>query len=358
MKSRILLVSLIALMLAACGQEEPETETVRPVLSLVVEPSHGKVQSFTGVVAARTETDHAFRVLGQMTARNVDIGDRVQQGDMLASLDPTSFALSVESARAGVASAEAARETASSNLVRQKKLYSANAASKASLEEASQAYEGATASLKQAQANLAKAEEQLSYTRLVAAFDGVVTDVSAEVGQTVSAGEPVVTLAKLGEQDVILDVPEADLATVAPGQRFETALLLGPDFTALGRVREIAPAADPITRTWRVKLTLEDPPAAYRLGSTVAATAMPLPDQRLAIPAKAVLSEKDGQRVWVVDPQSSTVRSKAVQTAPIPGSDSVAILSGIAPGTRIVTAGIHSLDEGQHVKIAEGADHE
>ncbi|WP_176086331.1 efflux RND transporter periplasmic adaptor subunit [Martelella sp. HB161492] len=358
MRDHILLPLIALMMLAGCDRAEPAAEPVRPVLSVIATPSAGRSQTFAGVVAAHTETDLAFRVLGQITDRDVDIGDKVQAGDILARIDPTSYELSVTSAEANVASAHAALDKASSNLARQNKLYSANATSKSTLEEANQAFEGARASVKQAEANLAKAREQLSYTRLVAAFDGVVTDVSAEVGQTVSAGEPVLTLAKLGARDVVLDVPGGALATVKIGQLFDTRLQLNGQFSAIGKVREISPDADPVTRTWRVKLALQDPPEAYRLGSTVTAISMNGRDRQLLLPATAILSDNGGTRVWVVDPDTATVHTVAVKTEDTVGSDTVAILSGIEPGTRVVTAGIHSLDEGQPVKIAGGADHE
>ena len=290
------------------------------MLSVVVEPQERGGQAFTGIIEPQFQTDLGFRLLGRVLARDVDIGDSVVKGQRLAAIDPVAQELAVRSARAELSNASAQLETATATELRQRRLMEQNVVSAADFEAAEQAREAASANVSRARANLTIAEEQLGYTQILADFDGVVTAVGAEVGQVVSPGETVVTVARPDGREAVIDVP-AELAGLAgSGTRFEVALELDRSVLAEGAVREIAPQADPVSRTQRVWITLDDPPPSFRLGTTVTAGLAAEQIAGLAVPASAIF-ERDGQSmVWVVDPDAMTVAPVDVAVAELDAS--------------------------------------
>ena len=185
---------------------------------------------------------------------------------------------------------------------------------------------------------------------LKANFGGVVTAVDAEVGQTVSAGAAVVTIARPDVREAVVDFPESAEALVRKGAMFDVALQIDPAISVKGTVREVAPDADAATRTWRARITLDNPPQNFRIGSTITATAPAAQSNAIRLPASAILDRDDKTLVWVVDTKAGTVATQPVKLAQRqPGFALVA--EGISPGARIVAAGVHSLKEGQHVRI-------
>lgn len=208
---------------------------------------------------------------------------------------------------------------------------------------------GAEASVARAQANLTKATEQLGYAQVKADFAGVVTAAAADVGQVVSPGQTIVSVARPDVREAVVDIGPDFPVPLQVGLPFTVNLQLLPAMQVGGQIREIAPQADPITRTRRVRIALNDPPAGFRLGTTV--TAQLAGDQRpiLRVPESAVLS-KDGENfVWVVDLPESTVSLREVDVSGDDGN--IQLTAGLQAGTRIVTAGIHSLKQGQRVRI-------
>ena len=344
-----------ALALIACGEEETTAEPEpRPVLSVVVEPQERGGQAFTGIIEPQFQTDLGFRLLGRVLARDVDIGDSVVKGQRLAAIDPVAQELAVRSARAELSNAAAQLETATATELRQRRLMEQNVVSAADFEAAEQAREATAASVSRARANLTIAEEQLGYTQIHADFDGVVTAVGAEVGQVVSPGETVVTIARPDQREAVIDVPTELAGLAKPGTRFGVALELDPSVRAEGAIREIAPQADAVSRTQRVWITLDDPPPSFRLGTTVTAVVAAEQVPGLVVPASAIL-ERDGRTmVWVVDAAGRTVNPVDVTVADL-DANRVRVLTGIEPGTRVVTAGVHSLEPGQAVRLTEGA---
>ena len=211
--------------------------------------------------------------------------------------------------------------------------------------------ETAEAGVTSAKANLDKAEEQLGYTELRADFDGVVTATAAELGQVVQPGQTVVTVARPDIREAVVDLPDSIGRELKPGDRLDIALQVDPSVQAAGSVREIAPQADPTTRTLRVRITLASPPESFRLGTTITATVTTQAAPGIELPASALL-ERDGKTmVWVVDPATRTVSTRDVTIAARDGS-SVRVLDGLTSGTRVITAGVHSLTPSQTVKIA------
>jgi membrane fusion protein, multidrug efflux system len=287
-----------------------------------------------------------------MILRPVNVGDIVKKGTHLASLDPVALTLAVRLAESDLASAIAQLSNAQAIEARQNILSQQQTASQATLEAAQQARQSATASVSRAEASLAKAKEQLGYAQLLADGDGVVTSVNAEVGQIVTEGQTVVEIARSDVREAVIDIPES--VPVLVGSPFEVALQIDPSSRTTGTVREIAPQADAATRTRRVRITLTDAPENFRLGTTVDAMLTTAAEPGLELPRSALLEKDGATSVWIVDPARATVTLRPVTLA---ASDqgSVRIASGIAPGDRVVTAGVHSLRPDQSVKITDEA---
>ncbi|WP_262299746.1 efflux RND transporter periplasmic adaptor subunit [Microvirga sesbaniae] len=342
-------------LLAACQEEHrAEAPAPRPVLTVVVAPQAVRTVGFAGTVEPRYKSDLGFRVLGRIISRDVNVGDVVKKGQRLATLDSLAYQLAVRSAQADLSSATARLENAASTETRQRTLLEQKITTQAQFDAAKQARESAEAGVTSARANLDKAEEQLGYTELRADFAGVVTATAAELGQVVQPGQTVVSVARPDIREAVVDLPESIGRDLRPEARFDIALQLDPSVRAAGSVREIAPQADPATRTRRVRITLEDPPESFRLGTTITATVTTQAVPGIELPVSALL-ERDGRTtVWVVDPDTRTVSTRDVTIAARDGS-SVRVLNGLAAGMRVVTAGVNSLTPDQTVKIADEA---
>lgn len=347
-------LSMIGL-LAACQEEHhAETSAPRPVLTILAAPQTARTVGFAGTVEPRYKSDLGFRALGRIISRDVNVSDIVKKGQRLATLDPLTYQLAVRSAQADLVSATARLENAAATEIRQRTLLQQNIATQAQYDAAKQARESAEASVTSARANLDKAEEQLGYTELRAEFDGVVTATEAELGQVVQPGQTVVSIARPDIRDAVVDLPESIGRDLRPEARFDIALQLDPSVQAAGSVREIAPQADPATRTRRVRITLDNPPGSFRLGTTITATVTTQTAPGIELPISALL-ERDGRTmVWVVDPDTRTVSTREVTIVARDGS-SVRVLNGLTSGTRVVTAGANSLTPNQTVKIADEA---
>jgi len=345
-------VAGLAALLSACQSSEPAPEPVRPVLSMVVEPSVSAQSGFVGVVEPQVSVDQAFRVGGTMVNRAVDVGEQVAAGALLASLDSTTLDLAVETAEANLLSAEAQHANAAAAEGRLRALQQSDVVAIANLEQAQQQSAAARASVVQAQSRLAKAREQLSYARLVAPFDGVVTDVGAEAGAVVGAGQMVVTLAQIGARDLVIDVPEDFVQQVKIGTEFIVTPQLDPDARIQGKLREIAPEADAITRTWRLRIGLIDPPEQFWLGTTASAVLLRSDIGQIRVPASAMGGTAEAPSVFVVDMERAIVEARAVEIGP-EADGLVPVLSGIEAGERVVVAGVGALVDGQAIAVRQ-----
>ena len=345
--------ALLALALAGCSEEKKSEEVpARPVLSMVAKTRTVKTFGFTGTVEAKFSADLGFQVLGRIVSRDVHVGDVVAKGQELARLDAAELDLAVGKAEADLNSARAKLDLARLNEQRQQKLLETNASTKEQLEEAVQGREAAEAGVLQLKAVLAKAEEQAGYATLKAESDGVVSAVSAEVGQVVAAGQPVVTIARLEARDAVVDIPDSYGDLIGPGTGFDVSLQANPDLHVKGVVRETAPQADAATRTRRIKIELQSPPATFRLGSMVTATPASSADHSIWLPESAVGGEKGQEFVWIVDPDKHTVARKTVKVRPSSGGG-VDVLDGLSEGEHVVTAGVNSLKEAQSVRFID-----
>ena len=271
-------IFVFALFAAGCKQETEVQEPVRPVLSTVVEPMAPNSTAAVGTVEPRFKTDLSFRVLGRLIARPVNVGDFVEQGEIVAAIDSTALEMAVRSAKADLSRSQALLANASATEQRQRTLIATDTTTKQTLDNAVQVRAGAEASAARAQANLTKALEQLGYAQVKAEFGGIVTAVGADVGQVVSPGQTVVTVARPDIREAVVDIGPDFPVQLRVGLPFAVSLQLLPTMQVEGQIREIAPQADPVTRTQRVRIALNDPPSSFRLGATV--TARLASDQR------------------------------------------------------------------------------
>ena len=338
------------LVLTGCKQETKGEEPVRPVLSTVLSPTAPGSTLAVGTVQPRYETNLGFRVLGRLIARPVNVGDLVAKGQTIAAIDSTALELAVRSARADLSKAQAVLENASASEERKRILIKSDATTKQTLDDAEQMRAGAQASTARAQANLTKATEQLGYAQVKADFAGVVIAVGAGVGQIVSPGQSVVTVARPEIREAVVDIGEVP-SPLTVGLPFTVSLQLLPEIQVQGQIREIAPQADQMTRMRRVRISLNNPPESFRLGSTVTARLINSENSVLRVPASAVLTEGAETFVWIVDSPASTVSLRKVNLSEHEGG--IGVISGLAPGVRIVTAGIHSLKPGQQVRLEQ-----
>lgn len=343
-----------AVLLAACSRPAPPEEPVRAVKVLTVGlASFDSGLEYAGEVKARVESRLGFRVAGKITQRTVEVGQRVKAGQVLARLDPRDYQLATDAGRAQVVAATTQRDLAAADLARYKALKDQNFISGAELERREATLKAAQAALDQAQAQLAGQGNQAAYTQLVADVSGVVTAVEAEVGQVVAAGTPVVRIAQDGPRDVVFAVPEDKLSRVPVGSSVTVRPWSG-GAALVGTVREVAASADPVTRTFPVKVTLPAGDAlVLPLGATAYVVPQPMPPQAtgvIKLPTSALRQEGRGSAVWVLDPATLTVRSQPVQIATADGNEAV-IAGGLQPGQQVVSTGVHVLSPGQKVTI-------
>jgi multidrug efflux system membrane fusion protein len=351
----ILAILGAAMLVSACSRPAPPEEPVRSVKVITVGlGAFESGQEYAGEVRARVESRLGFRVAGKITKRTVEVGQRVKAGQLLAQLDPRDYQLAADAGRAQVVSATTQRDLAAADLTRYRALKDQNFISGAELERREATLKAAQATLEQAQAQLAGQGNQTGYTQLLADVSGVVTAVEAEAGQVVAAGTPVVRIAQDGPRDVVFAVPEDKLARVPVGSAVTVRSWTGGP-SLRGTVRELAASADPVTRTFPVKVTLSEKDAGEALPLGATAYVVPQAVAQLAggvikLPTSALRQEGKGSAVWVLDTASMTVRSQPVQIATADGNEAV-IASGLQPGQKVVSAGVHVLSPGQKVTI-------
>ena len=344
------LVFGMLLALSACAPKQESPEPVRSVKLLTVGASELNVQAeYAAEVRARVESRIGFRVGGKMIMRQAEVGQRVQAGQVLAEIDVQDFVLAAQAAQAQVLGARSQRDLAAADFKRYEALLAQNFISPAELERRSATLKAAQASLDQAMAQAQSQSNQASYAKLTAPSAGVITGVEAEAGQVVSAGQPVFRFAQDGPRDAVFAVPEQVVATLKIGQKM-SATLSGNAQNFLGKVREIGASADPVTRTFAVKLAL-DKAEALPLGMSLNVHAPQLAGSQpevQKVPTSAIRQESGQSAVWVFDPQTSTVSIQVVQVATADGNE-VVIAAGLRPGQQVVSAGVHVLSPGQKV---------
>ncbi|EIY5063107.1 efflux RND transporter periplasmic adaptor subunit [Klebsiella quasipneumoniae subsp. similipneumoniae] len=347
------ILSVVIFLLPGCGDNHGnKTVPVRTVRYVVV----GSAQTLpalerTGEIHAHDETILSFRTGGRIVTRSVDIGDRVNAGQLLATLENTTSQNQLDGAQADYEGAKASAQVAALNVSRMQKLMPTGAIARTQLDNARADWLVARARLKNSESALRNARENLGWTRLIAPQSGMITEVSASAGQVVSGGQLVLTLATGEARDVVFDIAKPDAIPPQEQAGLRVSLLSDPSVQASAALRDISPQADPQTRTWRVRATLQNPPLAMALGASVTVTLPATGPHGYALPASALSRVGDKPAVYVINPQSQAqlrVVVPAYYTA-----TSVIISGGLEPGDRVITAGVSKLRSGEPVIAGE-----
>jgi membrane fusion protein, multidrug efflux system len=346
----------VLILLAACEPAaEPAAPEIRPVRVVTIdERTGGDTVSLTGTIQAQTTVNLAFRIDGRMIERLVNVGDPVAPGQLVARLDPENEEDALRAARADVAAATGQLVEAQNNYDRQNTLLQDGWTTRVRYDEARQTLETTQSRADAAQAQLNIANNRLSYTELVADSAGTVTAVGAEPGEVVQAGAMMVQVARQDGRDAVFDVPAQIKETAPADPEIEVVLTMNPAVTAIGRVREVAPRADPVSGTFEVKVGLADPPAAMRLGSTVTGRMQLGAAPGIEIPASALTRTEGQPAVWVVDPATETVALRNIELLRHDPAR-VLVAQGLATGDIVVTAGVQALRPGQKVRLLGAA---
>lgn len=341
----------LALALAACDdQQKSPAQPSFPVKAQVVSASqHVLSVAFTGEIKARVQSDLSFRFAGRIAKRFVDVGDHIHAGQVLATLEAREQTAEVDSADAGVKSAEATLRQATAAYDRQKELLANGFTTRTNYDNALQTLQAARASLDAARSALGTAKEQFANTTLTAEAAGIVTARNAEAGQVVEAAQSVFTVSLDGERDAVFDVYEGLLARQASNDTIEVALVSDPAVKTVGTVRETAPAIDPSTGTVRIKVAIDAPPAAMTLGAAVTGAGRFQSGNVFRIPSTTFFTENGKPAVWTVDPRSHVVAIRPIVIDSY-RSREILIRSGLQAGEVVVTAGAQLLRPGQIVK--------
>ena len=342
---------VMSLLLAACGKKAPEVDQAMPVIALPVQAVDGvSAGRFPGDIHARYEMPLSFRVGGQLTARYVNPGDLVKKGQALAQLDPTDAGNQLAAAKAALDAAEHRLLFATQQRDRDEAQSKQNLISHLQLEQTQDAYASALAARDQAKQQFELAQSQSRYTTLIADHDGAITSRQADTGQVLSAGQAVFGFAWSGEREVYLDVPESRIDGIVIGQVTKVTLPALPGRVFDARVREMSPAADPQSRTYLVKLTIDRPADMLQLGMTadVVLQAVKTSSTAISIPVTALFHQGEHPAVWVIRPADATLELRPVIIDRY-GEHDVLIASGLQAGERVVMQGVHTVSIGEKV---------
>jgi RND family efflux transporter MFP subunit len=343
----------VALMTGGCSKpavKDPRLQS--PMVEIFKAQAAGSNRrAFTGIVEARVQSDLGFRVGGKILERSVDVGQRVQKGQILMRLDPEDLRLSAAAQHANVEAARAKYTHAAADETRSAMLVKSGVMSRQEYDQDRAALDTAKAQLEAAEAQARVSNNSSEYAVLLADADGVIVRTLSEPGQVVAAGQTVIQLAHDGPREALVNLPEGvrpDLGTIA------SARLYGQEQMYQARLRQLSDAADPASRTFEARYVLEGEAASAPLGSTVTVTLLTKQtsgNQAVLVPVGAIYDRGSGPGVWVVDDKSE-VKFRSVTIASI-GQEEVVVSSGVDAGEKVVALGAHLLHEGQVVNLAK-----
>ena len=351
----LVIVLLGAILAGGCQKAASDKqEPIRLVRTVTVAAAPVTRQlSFAGQVKSRYETTLGFRVGGKLVSRMVDVGAHVKPGQVLARLESSDLDLNVKAAQADLNSAEADRKLAALNFERFSDLRKKGLVSQADYDRLQTLLKAAEERAAAARSRLAQAQNQARYATLLADTDAVISAIDVEVGQVVAAGQPVLHLDRSGDREVLISVPEQQIAVLRGAQAIAIKLWSKPGHLYTGKLREIAPSADPVTRTYAVKIAVTDADADLQLGMTAEAIIdLPVASGQITLPLSVLYTKNARPNVWVVDPGKLTVKLVPVTTGGL-SENQVIITSGLRAGDIVVSAGANLLVPGQVVKLAE-----
>ncbi len=353
------LATVAAALLAACSEPAAPVAVVKPVfVTTVTQAASSQTRSFTAVVRARVETDLGFRAGGKVVDRLVEVGDVVKAGQALARLDPVDYQLAERAAADQVQAASVDAQQAASDETRLRRLLTDGSVGAADHERQKARADAAAARLEQARRQLDLARNREGYTSLLAPYAGVITALRFERGQVVAEGQPVLSIAREGEREIVADLPEEWVgrvrglaASAAPWHDTTPALRLV--------LRELSPVAHAQARTFRVRYAAAPQSraavAALPLGSTLqlnlsGQTAGPA---AAILPVTALVKASGSAGVWVLNAKGSGLVFNPVQVLRV--DDTSVHVSGLALGSRVVSVGAQKLDAGIAVRAIERA---
>ncbi|MCK9605400.1 MAG: efflux RND transporter periplasmic adaptor subunit [Methylomonas sp.] len=348
--NRLLLV-LAGLFLIGCEQAPPPPSQPRPALVVNAGDRFAAAPTILiGEIKSRYESAQGFRIDGKIIQRYVEVGTTVSKGQVLAKLDNRDTGLTVKASEARVQAAKADQALARAELDRLEKLYLRKFISSQAVDIQKAKYQSAVALVKQTVAEAAVSTNQSAYTDLRAERDGVVIEIHAEPGQVVAAGETIARIAVPDSMEVEVSVPESRMQSIEKNLTAEVRLWAEPTHIYQGKIREIAPAADSVTRTFQIRIALtEDASNQLRLGMTAAVIFKDHNHHDFLLPLPAVSQYEGNTVVWVVNPETDQVFPRIVQTG-MYREDGVVITKGLQDGDKVVVAGVHTLLSGQKVR--------
>lgn len=352
MAFRAFLILFLPPVLAAC---QPETEAARPaprpVRTVTVEIRDvGMPVTLTGRIEAEDEVTLGFRISGRLIENDVKLGDRVEADQVVARLEPQNETNALRAAQANLVAAQGQLTQARNHFERQDTLLKQGWTTRVNHDQAKQALQTAESAVEAADAELKTARDLLSFTELRADAPGVVTEIGPRAGEVVQAGQMIVRLARQDGRDAVFDVPAQLIRSAPSNPKITVTLTDDPDVIANGRVREVAPQANPATRTFEVKVGLIDPPETMRLGATVTGRMELAAVSLIEVPASALTRFNQEPAVWIVDPSSRTVSIRNVEVLRY-DQTGVAISQGLVAGDIVVTGGVQALHPGQKVRL-------
>ncbi|MCA3647499.1 MAG: efflux RND transporter periplasmic adaptor subunit [Methylobacterium sp.] len=334
---------------AEVGKPQAENLENRPVLVQKVQfATAAPARILVGTVRARVETDQGFRISGKVAERRVQAGDRVKKGQVVATLDPADLTLQRETAEAELTAARASEKSSSAELMRVIELRAKGWSTEQALDRQRAAVEEATGRRLRAERQLELARNTQSYAELLAEDDGIVVSTSVEPGQVLAAGQPALRIARDGPREALVAIPEQEMDDIRKALA-EASLWTDPGRSYPAKLRELSPAADPLTRTFQARFTLEGLPADAPLGMSASLSVRPAEELRVArLPLAAILNEGKGTEVFVVE-ASGELKRKAVQISAYEARDAL-VSSGLADGDLVVVLGVHKLKPGLKVR--------
>ncbi len=340
--------------LLGCKQEAAAPEVAPRMVrtETVAKRDASAAITLTGRIEAEDEVPLAFRIGGRLLENKAVAGQRVEAGDVVARLESQNEENTLRAAAAALSAAEAQLTQARSHFERQQTLFRQGWATRANFEIAEKGYQTASSQVDAAAAQLRSAEDLMSFTELKADQPGVFTLAGPSAGEVVQAGQMVARLARQDGRDAVFDVPAQVIRTAPRDPKITVTLADEPSVSVKGHVREVSPTADPVTRTFAVKVSLESPPEAMRLGATVTGTMQTAEDPVIEIPAGALTRSNQLPAVWIVDPAALTVSLRNIEVARF-GESLVAVADGLSAGDLVVTAGVQALHPGQQVRLLE-----
>ena len=356
-KKAIIAASCLVLIVAGSAvffgfsAKNPEPELPPRVRSTTIKLNNADLAAiYSGEVRGRFERALAFQVSGKIISRNVELGSKVSTGDVLMEIDPKDVQQTVNITAAQVAAAQSQLTLAESNLNRYRALFEEGAVSRAVYDQYVNAHAAAAAAARQASAQYAQGSNQLGYTALHAPSDGVISNINAEAGQVVAAGQTILTLVQDGELEIEMEAPENRYETIRNASKIQVTFWALPNRVVEGSVREMAPIADKTSRTYKVRIQLINPPSELKLGMTASVSIAAAGSQpSVLVPLSAIYQTGAAPSVWVVKNDTATLRPVKLGAF---GDGSVQVLEGLANNEVVITAGVHKLKEGQKVRLA------